>query len=150
MQITATHGTNLAAAATTARRDLAGISGSDFMAILIKQLQLQDPFEPMTNQEMISQLSTIRELEMNTRLTERLEQMTDQQRFSSAAGVIGKQVKGSVSDGAGNEFQMQGVVTGIEFTPSGDVLLRLESGFKLPITGLTEIAEPLPVDAEPA
>ena len=40
------------AAAAQASVSLDGISGEDFMMILIKQLQYQDPFEPMTNEEM--------------------------------------------------------------------------------------------------
>jgi flagellar basal-body rod modification protein FlgD len=141
MQITATSTTGSTTAATKAASDVSAINGSDFMTILIKQLEMQDPFEPMTNQEMISQMSTIRELEMNTKLSDRLSQLTDQQGFSSAAGLIGKQVKGTVTDADGNEYEMAGVVTGVEFSKTGDALLQLDSGQKLPITGLKEVSE---------
>ena len=141
MQISATSYANGSTTATTGQ-DLSGISGEDFMSILIKQLELQDPFEPMTNQEMISQMSTIRELEMNTRLAERLEQLTDQQGFASASGLIGKEITGTVSDSEGNEYEIKGLVTGVEFTSSGEVLLQLDSGLELPITSLTQVTEP--------
>ena len=146
MPITALSGSGSTAVRDTVQRDMAGITGEDFMNIMIKQLQLQDPFEPMTNQEMIAQMSTIRELEMNSRLTQRLEQLTDQQRFSSAAGLIGKQVQGTVADAAGNEFTLSGVVTGIEFTESGEALLQLAGGAKLPITSLEKVTDPLSTD----
>lgn len=135
--------TSSTAAATrqTVKQDAAGISGQDFMNILIKQLQMQDPFEPMTNQEMIAQMSTIRELEMNTRLTERLEKLTEQQRFTSAAGLIGKLVRGAVTDSAGNEFELRGQVLGVEFTTSGDAILELSTGQRLPISGLREVID---------
>lgn len=142
MQISATRYTDGSTAQTTTRQDVSGISGQDFMKILIKQLQLQDPFQPMTNQEMISQMATIRELEMNTRLTERLEQLTDQQRVASASGLIGRQIKGIVTDSNGNEYELEGLVTGIEFTGNGEILLRLDNGLRLPITSLTEVTEP--------
>ncbi|MGQ9649218.1 MAG: flagellar hook assembly protein FlgD [Phycisphaerae bacterium] len=142
MQVSATQYTAGSTAQTTTQRDVSGISGQDFMKILIKQLQLQDPFEPMTNQEMISQMATIRELEMNTRLTERLEQLTDQQRVASASGLIGRQIKGVVTDSNGNEYELEGLVTGIEFTSNGEILLRLDNGLRLPITSLTEVTEP--------
>ncbi|NLE60906.1 MAG: hypothetical protein GX616_21385 [Planctomycetes bacterium] len=141
MQISATSYTNGSTATAAAGQDLSGISGEDFMSILIKQLELQDPFEPMTNQEMIAQMSTIRELEMNTRLAERLEQITDQQGFASASGLIGKQITGTVTDSAGNEYGIEGLVKGVEFTQSGEVLLQLDSGLKLPISGVQEIAD---------
>jgi flagellar basal-body rod modification protein FlgD len=121
---------------------LGGISGEDFMNILVKQLQMQDPMKPMTNQEMVSQLSTIRELEMNTRLSGKLEQLTDQQRFGSAAALIGKHVKGKVSDAEGNEFPMEGVVTGIRFTAKGEVMLELDTGETLPLIALEQVTNP--------
>src|SRR5688500_8384686 len=103
-------------------KGMSGISGDDFMKILIKQLQLQDPLEPMNNQEMIAQMSTIRELEMNTRLSQKLEQLTDQQRFGSAASLIGKHVKGTVMDATGNEFDKEGVVVSVRFTSKGEAI----------------------------
>ncbi len=148
MQISATSYTNGSTATAAAGQDLSGISGEDFMSILIKQLELQDPFEPMTNQEMIAQMSTIRELEMNTRLAERLEQLTDQQGFASASGLIGKQITGTVTDSAGNEYGIEGLVKGVEFTQSGEVLLQLDSGLKLPISSLTEVTEPQAEETE--
>ncbi|MBI4579288.1 MAG: hypothetical protein HY718_06270 [Planctomycetes bacterium] len=122
--------------ASTDSTGLAGISGNDFMNILVKQLQMQDPMKPMSNQEMVQQLSTIRELEMNTRMSARLEQLTDQQRFGSAAALIGKYVQGKVTDGGGNEFVVEGIVTGVRFTDRGEVLLELDSGEVLPLTAL--------------
>jgi len=121
---------------------LAGISGDDFMNILVKQLQMQDPFKPMTNEEMVAQLSTIRELEMNTRMSGRLEQLTDQQRFGSAAALIGKYVKGTVSDANGNPFSLEGIVTGIRFTERGEVILELDTGDILPLVGVEQVTHP--------
>ena len=120
---------------------ISGISGEQFMNILVKQLQMQDPFKPMTNEEMIQQLSTIRELEMNTRMSGKLEQLTDQQRFGSAAALIGKKVTGKVADGNGTPFVMEGVVTAVRFTEQGDVMLELDSGETLPLTGLRTVQD---------
>ncbi len=134
--------TSVNISASTGNTGMASIAGTDFMNILVKQLQMQDPFKPMTNAEMVQQLSTIRELEMNTRLSSKLEQLTDQQRFGSAAALIGKKVTGSVSDGNGNEYKMAGVVTGISFTKNGDVMLELDSGDTLPLAGLRTVTNP--------
>jgi flagellar basal-body rod modification protein FlgD len=133
---------NVSTQAAAGSNGMAGITGNDFMSILVKQLQMQDPFKPMTNEEMIQQLSTIRELEMNTRMSGKLEQLTDQQRFGSAAALIGKKVTGKVSDGNGNEFATEGVVTGIRFTDKGDVMLELDSGQSLPLAALQTIQDP--------
>lgn len=137
-----TPSTNVSVTASTGQSGLAGIGGSDFMNILVKQLQTQDPFKPMTNSEMVQQLSTIRELEMNTRLAGKLEQLTDHQRFGSAAALIGKKVTGVVADGEGNEFKIEGVVAGISFTRNGDVLLELDTGDILPLAALRAVTNP--------
>lgn len=138
MDISATASTTSATNAVTSE-GLAGLSGEEFMEILVKQLQMQDPMSPMTNQEMVAQLSTIRELEMNTRLSTKLEQLTDQQRYGSAAALIGKQVRGTVTDADGNAFTTEGVVTGIRFTEKGEVLLDLDSGGVLPLASLEQV-----------
>ena len=93
----------------------------------------------MGNDEMIAQMATIRELEMNTRLSEKLEKLTDQQRFTSAAALIGKYAKGEVSDAEGNTFEVEGIVTGVRFTPRGEVILELDTGDLLPLPELQEI-----------
>jgi flagellar basal-body rod modification protein FlgD len=129
---------NVAASPT----EMAGISSGDFMTILIKQLQFQDPFKPMSNEEMVSQMSTIRELELNTRLSGKLEQITDQQRFGSAAALIGKFVVGTAADAEGNGFPAEGIVTGVRFTQKGDVILELDSGDVLPLAKLEGVTDP--------
>jgi len=129
------------ATSNTSNDGLAGVTGADFMNILIKQLEMQDPFKPMTNQEMIQQLSSIRELEMNTRMSDKLQQLTDQQRFGSAAALIGKQVSGMVTDSGGTPFMLQGVVTSIRFTNTGNVMLDLDSGQSLPIASLQTVQD---------
>ncbi|GMU24651.1 MAG: hypothetical protein AMXMBFR13_47250 [Phycisphaerae bacterium] len=141
MQVTQTSGTQ--GQQSTTQRGMSGISGQDFMNLLIKQLQYQDPLEPMGNEEMMKQMSTIRELEMNTRLTQRLEQLSDQQRFGSAAALIGKQVKGAVTDEEGNLFELEGIVASVVFSSSGEVLLELEGGDVLPLSGVQQVTNPM-------
>ena len=125
---------------TAAQRDLSGIRGEDFMKLLIQQLQNQDPFSPMTNEEMVAQMSTIRELELNTRLSDSLAQITDQQRYGAAAALIGKYAEGIVSDAEGNLFPYEGMITGIRFTETGEVMLELDTGDTMPMTGLVKVS----------
>ncbi len=138
-QINPTTG-NISSALST-RDTLGGISGNDFMKVLIKQLQFQDPLKPMDNQQMVQQMATIRELEMNTRLSDKLAQLTDQQRFGAAGALMGKHVKGTTTDAEGNEFVADGVVTAVRFTNKGEVILELDSGQSLPLARLEEITD---------
>jgi len=129
------------ATGTAAERGLAGINGNDFMNILVKQLQYQDPFDPMKNDEMVSQISTIRELEMNTRLSRKLELLTDQQRFGAAAALIGRQVMGTMVDEAGTPFKTDGIVKAVHFTATGQAMLELDNGETLPLADLETVTE---------
>lgn len=126
---------------TSAGSGMSGINSNDFMKILLKQLQYQDPLEPMDSEQMVRQMSTIRELELNTRMSEKLELLTDQQRFGSAAALIGRHVKGTVSDGNGNIYEIEGVVSTVRFTEKGEAILELQSGEKLPLADLEEVSD---------
>jgi flagellar hook assembly protein FlgD len=79
---------------------------------------------------------------MNTRMSSKLEQLTDQQRFGSAAALIGRRVKGTTKDADGNEYAMEGTVVGIRFTESGEVMLDLDTGDTLPLTALQTVTNP--------
>lgn len=125
--------------ATTARTGLSGIAGEDFLKILVKQLQFQDPLKPMDNQQMVEQMGTIRELEMNTRLSQKLELLTEQQRFGAAAALIGREVRGIVADSDGNEYEIYGKVQSVRFTNKGEAILELDNGASLPLAKLTYV-----------
>jgi len=142
MDISAVVSTNSSTTAATENDGFSSVSGNDFMNILIKQLQYQDPFKPMGNEEMLAQMSTIRELEMNTRLIDRLDQLTGQQRFAAAAALVGMYVRGAVSDAEGNTFEVEGLVTSVRFTPEGEAILELDTGEVLPLKGLQQVARP--------
>lgn len=140
MDINAAAGsTQTATAANASAKGMDSVTGYDFMNLLIKQLQMQDPFEPMGNEEMVNQISTIRELEMNTRMSERLERLTEEQRFGAAAALIGKYVYGAVSDEDGNAFPVEGQVTSIRFNKQGEAFLELDSGEQLPLAKLERV-----------
>ncbi|HSW46289.1 MAG TPA: flagellar hook capping FlgD N-terminal domain-containing protein [Phycisphaerae bacterium] len=131
----ATNGTS-----TTVGVGIDGLKGDDFMKILMRQLQYQDPFKPMGNEEMINQIARIRELEMNSKLTDKLSNLGDQERFGAAAAMIGKYVRGAVQDANGNTYPMEGTVTGVRFSQKGEVLLELETGDLLPLIALARVA----------
>jgi len=130
-------------------KTLTSMDSADFMKILIAQLQQQDPMNPMSNEAMVQQMATIRDMEMSYTLTETLQQMTSEQRFAGAAGLIGKYVEGVVTDAEGEETTLAGVVTGVRFTESGKAILELDTGNALPLEKLTQVqAEPPEGDQE--
>lgn len=71
-----------------------GLKAEDFMKMLITQLQNQDPTEPMGNDELLSQLSSMQNLQSNVELSKTLNAFAANQQLASASSFIGKTVSG--------------------------------------------------------
>jgi flagellar basal-body rod modification protein FlgD len=69
-----------------------------FVSLLITELQNQDPLEPMKNQEILQQISQIREIESNTRLTETLESVFLGQSLGTASNLLERTIVGLSDD----------------------------------------------------
>ena len=106
----------------------AGLTSETFMKLLITQLQNQDPLEPVGNDELLSQISAMRNLQSNIEMSDALKAVTVNQRLSTAATFIGKTVTGTDAD---NE-RVAGVVDrafvrdGQAFVGIGDVEVALD------------------------
>jgi flagellar basal-body rod modification protein FlgD len=65
---------------------------NDFIKLLVTELQHQDPLDPMDNQEILQQISQIREIESNQRLTDTLESVLLGQNVVTASNLIGRSI----------------------------------------------------------
>lgn len=110
----------------------AALGGEDFFNLMIAQLVNQDPLEPTSNQELLNQIASIREIELSSNLSESLQNLSKQQRFSGAGGLIGQHVSGKNRDGE----PVAGVVSAVRFDAQGNVTLELEDGSTLPLEGV--------------
>jgi flagellar hook assembly protein FlgD len=124
METSAIGGTALA----PADRGLASMKSEDFFRILVAELQQQDPFEPAKTSDMISQVSQVRSIELNSQLSGTLQNMAQQQRTAGASELLGKHVLASVEGPTGEPQAVAGVVTGVQFSGDGVALLELDSG----------------------
>lgn len=107
-----------AAAATTSSTTgtLSSASGQlmseqDFLNLLVTQMTSQDPLNPMTNQNMLSQMVQFSTMQSNATLDASMSQMQSDQTLANADSLIGRQVDLQV-DSNGNTAQ--GVVTGVD------------------------------------
>ncbi|HUB26063.1 MAG TPA: flagellar hook capping FlgD N-terminal domain-containing protein [Tepidisphaeraceae bacterium] len=75
------------------------LSPSDFVQMMVTQLQNQDPMDPTNSQDILSQMSSIGQLESSDQLQSTLTSMTLQNQISSASSLIGKPVSGTDSNG---------------------------------------------------
>ncbi|MHC4236564.1 MAG: flagellar hook capping FlgD N-terminal domain-containing protein [Planctomycetota bacterium] len=131
-----TQGTNSASSAAEA------LSGEDFFALLIAQLSNQDPLEPTSSQELLQQISSIRDIELSTALTDSLKTLTDQQRYASAAGLIGNYVTGQPDPDDPTGLRPEGVVVGVRFSSQGRALLQLDNGVELALERIDTVSAP--------
>jgi flagellar basal-body rod modification protein FlgD len=69
-----------------------------FLNLMIAELQNQDPLNPMENDELLAQISQIREVGATDRLTETLDAVLLGQNISSATNLIGAQISALSDD----------------------------------------------------
>lgn len=120
-------------------RSIAELSSNDFFRLMISELTNQDPLEPASNQDLLNQISSIRDIELSSGLTQSLQQLTGEQRFSAASSMIGKFVTGFPDDQG--QIQ-QGVVLGVRFSEAGEPSLQLSNGGQIPIDRIASVAAP--------
>jgi len=114
----------------------AGDIRNDYMNLLITQLRHQNPLEPMSSEEMASQLTQLAQLEQVERLSSTFEKVLQAEQTSQAAELIGKQVSFFVE---GQEEPYVGPVESVQLMGDeiglvvGDYVVELEG--ILSITG---------------
>jgi len=132
-----TIGTTSAATTEQTGGSMAELPTADFLNLLITELTHQDPFEPVKNSDLLNQISSIRDLEMNTRMDETLSSLAKsnaglnetmssliaQSNMNSAGAMIGQVVIGYDADGE----RLAGKVIGVN-VQGGEVKLKLDTG----------------------
>lgn len=111
------------------------LKSEDFIKMMITQLQNQDPLEPAKNEQLLTQMSQIGQLQASTDLQGALKSLVLQNNLSNAGSMIGKVVNGQDLLGE----SVSGLVTSVR-VEGGDVWLELDSGKKLPLSNVTSIA----------
>jgi flagellar basal-body rod modification protein FlgD len=128
--IPSTSGANSSTAAQSSSTTGGGFNNlttADFMKMLIAELQNQDPTQPMSNQDLLSQLSTMSQLQSTQDLDTALQSNTNNQQLSTAASFIGKAVQGKDSNnnpvtGVASQAVLQG---GTAYVTVGNSLVPL-------------------------
>jgi flagellar basal-body rod modification protein FlgD len=109
----------------------------DFINLMVTQLQHQDPTQPASNSELLSQMSNIGQLESSTQLQTSLTSMTLQSSIGAASALIGKSVQGLDV----NNNPIGGLVNSVQVQNNG-VSLQLDNGQSLDLSRVTNIAPP--------
>ena len=110
------------------------IQTADFIRLLVSELSNQDPFEPQDSSALLEQLSSLRNIESQLSLQQKLESLVLQNQVAMAGGLIGQVVTGL----SGNNDTVSGVVTSVRIE-NGRAILELDSGQSLAIDRVTRI-----------
>jgi flagellar basal-body rod modification protein FlgD len=111
----------------------AGLTADDFMKLLIAQLQNQDPTNPLDNDALLSQISTMRNLQSNIELSQTLKSITGNQQLATASNFIGKYVAGRST----TQQDVAGVVYGA-FVRDGQTYLGVDD-YEIPLANVTDV-----------
>jgi len=126
-----------AALRSTASSGFSSMSSADFIRIMFTELANQDPFQPSDSSALLEQMNSIRSIESNIDLMERLDTLVFENKLSSAANLIGKEIQGLTTDG----LRVEGAVTTV-MRFGDDVLLELANGWRLSIDNVETIHQP--------
>jgi len=89
------------------------LSEQDFLNLLVTQMTQQDPLDPMTNEDLLSQMVQFSTLQGNTAMQSTLSSLQTTEQFTQANSMIGAQVTVQ-TDSSGDTAQ--GVVSGISLS----------------------------------
>jgi flagellar basal-body rod modification protein FlgD len=100
----------------------AGLTADSFLKLLIAQLQNQDPTNPLDSDQLLSQISEMRNLQASLELESALESLTLSQQLAGSTAFIGKTVMALRGD---EQEEIQGVVERVQMR-DGKALLSVD------------------------
>jgi flagellar basal-body rod modification protein FlgD len=113
---------------------LDSMNTQDFTKMLVAELQNQDPTNPVTNSELMQEVSQIRSIQATDSLTSTLQSVLLGQSVATAGNLIGRTVQGK--DAQGND--VSGTVSSVSIS-GGNAMLNVGSS-TLPISNVTQIS----------
>jgi flagellar basal-body rod modification protein FlgD len=113
------------------------LSSDEFLQIMFAELTNQDPLSPSETKDLLQQVGTIRSIESDLALSDRLEAIVQQNELASAGAFIGKYVIGRTQF----NDHAEDFVGSVTVTESGPVL-NLLNGYSVPIDRVDEIVDP--------
>ena len=100
----------------------AALTSQDFLTMLITELKNQDPTQPVSNTELLQQLSQMQALQSNVELNSTLTNFSNNQQISAGASFLGKVVSGTDS----NNNPVSGVADSV-FLQNGTLMIGIGS-----------------------
>lgn len=111
------------------------LSSSEFMNLLVTQLQNQDPLNPMDDSQFVSQMAQLSTLEATNSVSSGVQGLAGAQQVSEALALVGKTVGYTDATGAAQTGQVSGV------SLNGPVPLLTIGKQQIPISSVQTVLE---------
>lgn len=110
---------------TSATPQNAGISETQFLQLLLTQLQYQDPLKPVDNTEFVAQLAQFSALQINQEISDEMNTSLTIGASQQAIGLLGKKVTVNSTSTGSTSGSATGTVSAVTITSSGDAQLSV-------------------------
>jgi flagellar basal-body rod modification protein FlgD len=135
MSTSSVSSTSSSSSSSTSYADpLKDVSMNDFLKLLVTELENQDPTSPMDNSQILEQVSQIKAIESNQRLSDTLLYMQTQQNLTAASALLQKTVTGL--DDSGN--MVSGTVDKVTVSSSDGVKVCIGTS-TMSLSNITEV-----------
>ncbi len=122
---------------TSATPQNVGISQTQFLQLLLTQLQYQDPLKPVDNTEFVAQLAQFSALQISQETSDGINTSLTIQAGQQAIALMGKKVTVKSASTGSSGASATGTVTAVTFTSTGDALLSVTTtGSSSPLTNI--------------
>ena len=137
-----------AALRTTTPNGFSSLSSEDFMRIIFTELANQDPFAPSDSSALLDQLNSIRSIESDLQLMDRLDSLVFENKLAAGANLIGKVVQGLTTTNDRVEGQVISVTRN-----ENSLTLTLDTGMQMPLDNVETFfnlpTPPVPIEPTP-
>ena len=111
------------------------MDGEDFLQLFAAQLEYQDPTAPMTNSELMQQVSQITQLQLVTDLSTGMQSILKSNQLLQASGLIDRTVEYTNAAGA----LVQGMVSEVHVGNDGALSLGLANGVEIKMDSIRRV-----------
>ncbi|MEZ6243776.1 MAG: flagellar hook capping FlgD N-terminal domain-containing protein [Phycisphaerales bacterium] len=119
------------------------LTSEQFIKIMFAELSSQNPLEPSDSKALLDQLASLRSIQSDLDMGQRLDSLVKQNQFAAAATMVGQVVGGVTLDG----IRVIDLVVSVSNTPDGPVL-NLYDGSRMPFAWVDEVLGPLVDDPD--
>lgn len=128
--------TSAAGSPSSTSNSFGAMSSEEFIKVMIEELTNQDPLNPQDSNALLEQLSSLRNIESQIELQDKLEALVLQNEISAAGGLIGKTIQGLSTVNS----QTTGIVKAVRIERD-QTLLELDNTMTVPMDNVTKVLE---------